>query len=98
MEDTIRIIIDIGLVVGLAIMFAYFVYLLIIQFKYANIPTWKGIIIRAILGCLPFYLVLCYLGYIGKKKMLVMMNNLQSIQVLYFSFIQEIRHLRICHG
>ena len=68
MEDIIRIIIGLGLVVGLAIMFAYIVYLLIIQFKYANIPTWKGIIISAMMGCLPFYLFLCYLGYMGKEK------------------------------
>ena len=64
MEDIIRIIIKLGLV----LLFAYIVYLLIIQFKYANIPTWKGIIISAMMGCLPFYLFLCYLGYMGEEK------------------------------
>ena len=64
MEDIIRIIIKLGLV----LLFAYIVYLLIIQFKYANIPTWKGIIISALIGCLLFYLLLCYLGYMGGKK------------------------------
>jgi len=68
MEDTIRIILGIGLVVGLAIMFAYFVYLLIKQFKFANAPTWKGIIISAMMGCLPFYLVLCYLEFMGEDR------------------------------
>jgi hypothetical protein len=30
-----------------------------------NTPTWKGIIISAILGMLPLYLVLCFFGIMG---------------------------------
>ena len=63
MEDTIRIIIGLGLV----LMIAYIVYLLIYQIKFANTPTWTGIIISALLGCLPFYLVLCYFGIMGEE-------------------------------
>ena len=33
-----------------------------------NIPTWEGIIISAILGMLPFYLILCFLGIMGEKR------------------------------
>ncbi len=31
-------------------------------------PTWKGIIISAILGLLPFYLILCFFGLMGEQK------------------------------
>lgn len=51
---------------GLVVMLVYFVYHLIYQIKFANTPTWKGIIISSILGCLPFYLILCYFGHMGK--------------------------------
>ena len=65
MEDAFRIIIGLGF----AIMLAYLVYYLLVhQIKYANTPTWPGIIISALLGCLPFYLVLCYFGYMGEEK------------------------------
>lgn len=33
-----------------------------------NMPTWEGIIISAILGMLPFYLILCYFGIMGEKR------------------------------
>ncbi len=33
-----------------------------------NIPTWEGIIISAILGMLPFYLILCFFGIMGEKR------------------------------
>ena len=33
-----------------------------------NTPTWKGIIISALLGCLPLYLVLCFFGLMGERK------------------------------
>ena len=33
-----------------------------------NLPTWSGIIISAILGMLPFYLILCYFGIMGEKR------------------------------
>ncbi len=33
-----------------------------------NTPTWNGIIISALLGCLPLYLVLCFFGVMGEEK------------------------------
>ena len=33
-----------------------------------NAPTWSGIIISAILGMLPFYLILCFFGIMGEKR------------------------------
>ena len=33
-----------------------------------NRPTWKGIIISALLGILPFYLVMCFLGIWGEEE------------------------------
>ena len=33
-----------------------------------NTPTWNGIIISALLGCLPLYLVLCFFGVMGERK------------------------------
>ena len=33
-----------------------------------NRPTWKGVIISFVIGLLPFYLLLCLLGVMGKKK------------------------------
>lgn len=32
-----------------------------------NNPTWKGIIISAMMGCLPFYLILCFFGIMGDE-------------------------------
>ena len=31
-------------------------------------PTWKGIIISALLGLLVFYLILCFLGWMGEER------------------------------
>ena len=33
-----------------------------------NRPTWKGAIISFVIGLLPFYLLLCLVGVMGKKK------------------------------
>lgn len=33
-----------------------------------NMPTWTGIIISAIVGMLPLYLILCFFGIIGEKR------------------------------
>lgn len=33
-----------------------------------NIPSWKGIIISVLLGMLPFYLFLCWLGWMGDER------------------------------
>ena len=34
----------------------------------ANNPTWKGIIISAIFGMLPLYLIFCFLGWMGEER------------------------------
>ena len=31
-------------------------------------PTWEGIIISALIGMLPLYLILCYFGYMGDDR------------------------------
>lgn len=33
-----------------------------------NMPTWQGIIISALLGMLPFYLIMCWLGWMGESR------------------------------
>ena len=33
-----------------------------------NLPTWKGIIISAILGLLVLYLVCCFFGLMGEEQ------------------------------
>ena len=33
-----------------------------------NQPTWRGIIISALLGALVLYLILCFLGFMGKEE------------------------------
>ena len=33
-----------------------------------NAPTWKGIIISAMFGALPFYLLMCWLGVWGVER------------------------------
>jgi len=40
----------------------------VICFNRKNNPTWKGIIISALLGCLPFYLILCFIGIMGEER------------------------------
>lgn len=32
-----------------------------------NLPTWEGIIISALLGMLPLYLILCFFGWMGEE-------------------------------
>jgi len=34
----------------------------------ANNPTWKGIIISALVGLLPLYLIFCFLGWMGEER------------------------------
>ncbi len=34
----------------------------------AKNPTWKGIIISAIFGLLPIYLIFCFLGWMGEDR------------------------------
>ena len=50
-----------------------FIYLIVWAIKLAikcatHVPTWKGIIISALLGMLPFYLILCFFGIMGEKR------------------------------
>lgn len=33
-----------------------------------KIPTWKGIIVSAIFGLLPLYLILCFFGLMGDER------------------------------
>ena len=33
-----------------------------------NVPTWQGIIISALLGALPFYLFMCWIGVWGDER------------------------------
>ena len=44
--------------------------LLYLAIKYGgtNNPTWKGIIISAIFGLLPLYLILCFFGVMGEER------------------------------
>jgi len=52
------------------VIFAGMIYLIvkIIMAGIPNTPTWKGIIISALLGMLPLYLVLCFFGVMGEDK------------------------------
>lgn len=34
----------------------------------AKNPTWKGIIISALVGLLPLYLIFCFLGWMGEER------------------------------
>lgn len=33
-----------------------------------HLPTWTGIIISALFGLLPLYLILCFFGFMGEKR------------------------------
>lgn len=33
-----------------------------------NIPTWNGIIISSLIGMLGFYLIMCWIGWMGDKR------------------------------
>ena len=33
-----------------------------------NVPTWKGIVISALLGVFGFYLFLCWMGWMGEER------------------------------
>ena len=36
--------------------------------KATNTPTWRGVIISAVLGVLPFYLFMCWIGVWGNER------------------------------
>ena len=60
-------------VIILLLVFISVLYLLIWFIKQiirsaTNTPTWQGIIISAVLGMLPFYLVLCFFGFMGEER------------------------------
>ena len=64
-----------------------FLYLLVWAIKAiirtaTNLPTWSGIIISAILGMLPLYLILCYFGIMGEKR-IKSINDIQSSTATY---------------
>jgi RsiW-degrading membrane proteinase PrsW (M82 family) len=52
------------------VVFVGIIYLIvkIIMAGIPNTPTWKGIIISALLGMLPLYLVLCFFGVMGEER------------------------------
>lgn len=57
-------------IISLLVLFAVcaLVVSLLRNSKNRNTPTWNGIIISALLGCLPLYLVLCFFGVMGERK------------------------------
>ncbi len=59
---------SIFLIVFVAIAGSIFLIIKIIKAGIPNTPTWKGIIISALLGLLPLYLVLCFFGVMGEDK------------------------------
>lgn len=59
---------NILLIIFILIVLVSLFYLALKLLKKANTPTWKGIIISAIVGLLPLYLVLCVFGIMGREK------------------------------
>ena len=56
-------------VLGIVIFVAIIVFIVkLIMNAPMNQPTWKGIIISALLGVLVFYLILCFFGFMGKEE------------------------------
>ena len=33
-----------------------------------NKPSWVGVVVTALVGLLPFYLLLCLFGFLGKQR------------------------------
>ncbi len=50
------------------LVFCLFIAFILRIAENCNTPTWKGIIISALLGCLPLYLFLCFIGWMGESK------------------------------
>ena len=59
---------SIFLIIFIAIAGSIYLIVKIIKAGIPNTPTWKGIIISALLGMLPLYLVLCFFGVMGEDK------------------------------
>jgi len=69
-----------------------FVYLIIWCIKAlmrsaTHVPTWEGIIISAILGMLPLYLILCFFGIMGEKRY----KNLDDTQPHTGNYAEEMK-------
>lgn len=62
MGDSIAFYIMIGLSVGII-----FIIKAMIN-NATNTPTWQGVIISAIFCVLPLYLIMCWLGWMGEKR------------------------------
>ncbi len=56
------------LILFVAIVGSIYLIVKIIMAGIPNTPTWKGIIISALIGMLPLYLVLCFFGVMGEDK------------------------------
>lgn len=59
--------------IAMLLFFIFLVLIIIVVVKMINnarwnTPTWRGIIISALLGALPLYLFLCFLGYMGEER------------------------------
>ena len=56
--------------IGYLIFFFLIIALIVVILRYAkwNHPTWKGIIISALLAMLPFYLFCCMMGWMGEES------------------------------
>lgn len=56
--------------IGYLIFFFLIIALIVVILWYAkwNYPTWKGIIISALLAMLPFYLFCCMMGWMGEES------------------------------
>ena len=59
---------SIFLIIFVAIVGSIYLIVNIIKAGIPNTPTWKGIIISALLGMLPLYLVLCFFGVMGEDR------------------------------
>ena len=56
--------------IGYLIFFFLIIALIVVILRYAkwNYPTWKGIIISALLAMLPLYLFCCMMGWMGEES------------------------------
>ena len=63
-----RVSITPGLILLLIILGVCVLLFLAIKYGGRNNPTWTGIIVSAIFGLLPLYLVLCFFGLMGEER------------------------------
>ena len=62
MDNLLFILILIGIIA-----FSMWIISIIIN-SATNTPTWQGIIVSALIGMLPLYLFLCWMGWMGEEK------------------------------